>query len=57
MSRAPEIGKHVESEIDGRFRQGTFKGLTDHGGIELVDNGRHLIIPLSETLLAPTTPT
>ncbi|MGI9491617.1 MAG: biotin/lipoate--protein ligase family protein [Geminicoccaceae bacterium] len=55
MSRAPEIGKHIASEIGGRFRQGTFKGLTDQGGIELVDNGRHQIIPLSEALLTPAT--
>ncbi len=54
MSRAPEIGKHVEIEIDGRVRQGTFKGLNDRGGIELVNQGRHQIVSLCEALLAPT---
>lgn len=52
MSRAPEIGKRIEIDIDGRVKQGTFKGLNDQGGIELVNQGRHQIVPLSEALLA-----
>ncbi len=52
MSRAPEIGKHIEIGIGDRVRQGTFKGLNEQGGIELVDQGRHQTIPLSEALLS-----
>lgn len=50
MSRAPEIGKHITIEIAGRVKQGTFKGVNGQGGIELVDKGRHQIIPLNEAL-------
>lgn len=53
MSRAPDIGKHVKVEVDGRVKQGTFKGLNDQGGIELADQGRHLTITLGDTLLTP----
>ena len=54
MSRAPDIGKHIKIEFDGRERQGTFKGLNDQGGIELADQGRHLTITLGDALLTPT---
>ena len=53
MSRAPEVGKHIEIESGGRVKRGTFKGLNDQGGVDLVDQGRHQIIPLSEALLTP----
>lgn len=56
MSRAPEIGKHIDLDIGGRNRKGTFKGINNHGGIELVDQGRHQIIPLSDGLSAVTVP-
>lgn len=51
ISRSPEIGKPIEIEVDGRVRQGIFKGLSDQGGLELADQGRHQIIPLNEALL------
>lgn len=51
MSRANELGKHIEVEIAGRNKKGIFKGVNELGGIELVDQGRHQIIPLSEALL------
>jgi len=56
ISRAQEIGKNVEIDIGGRIRQGTFKGLNDQGGIELVDQGRNQVIPLSEALLVSAAP-
>lgn len=55
MSRAPEIGKRIEIEIGGRVKQGTFKGLNDHGDLELVDQGRHQIVPLGEALSTSAT--
>ena len=56
MSRAPEIGKHIAIDIGGRIKEGTFKGLNEMGGIELVDQGRHQVIPLSEALLTRPLP-
>lgn len=53
MSRAPEIGKHIEFEIEGRVRHGIFKGLNDKGGIELVDQGRQVTVTLDDALLTP----
>lgn len=52
MSRAPELGKPIEIMVDGRVRMGTFKGLNDQGGLELVDQGRHQTIPLDRAALA-----
>ncbi len=46
MSRTLEVGKPVAIEVDGRMRRGTFKGLTERCGLELVDQGRHQVIPL-----------
>lgn len=46
MSRTLEVGKPLRLEVDGRIRQGTFKGLDEQCGIELVDKGRHFVIPL-----------
>jgi BirA family transcriptional regulator, biotin operon repressor / biotin---[acetyl-CoA-carboxylase] ligase len=51
MSRAPEIGKHIEINVDQRMKRGTFKGLNEQGGVELVDQGRHQMIPLVDVLL------
>ncbi|MGI9437330.1 MAG: biotin/lipoate--protein ligase family protein [Geminicoccaceae bacterium] len=53
MSRATGIGKPIEIDIDGRLRKGIFRGLDEHGGIELVDEGRHQTIPLLEAVLNP----
>ncbi len=53
LSRAPEIGKHIEFKIDGRTKRGTFKGVNDQGGIELADQGRHVTVTLSDALLTP----
>jgi biotin-(acetyl-CoA carboxylase) ligase len=54
MSRAPEIGRHIEIGVDHRIRKGTFKGLNDQGAAELVDQGRHQMIPLGDVLLSPS---
>ncbi|MGI9498392.1 MAG: biotin/lipoate--protein ligase family protein, partial [Geminicoccaceae bacterium] len=56
MSRTLEIGKPVKIDVGGRQREGTFKGLDEQGGLELVDRGRHHIIPLDAALqTSPTT--
>ena len=46
MSRTLEVGRSVKIDIDGRYREGTFKGLNEQCGLELVDHGRHYVIPL-----------
>ena len=50
MSRTLDVGKAVEIEVGGRRRQGTFKGLNEQCGLELVDHGRHHVIPLDEAI-------
>ncbi len=50
MSRAPEVGNYIEIDLGGRVKQGVFKGLNEQGSLELVDHGRHQIIPLNEAL-------
>ncbi|MGI9507901.1 MAG: biotin/lipoate--protein ligase family protein [Geminicoccaceae bacterium] len=50
MSRTLEVGKPVSVEADGRRREGTFKGLNEKCGIELVDQGRHHVIPLDAAI-------
>ena len=52
MSRTMEVGKPVKIEVDGRQRQGTFKGLNEQCALELVDQGRHQVIPLDAVLKA-----
>lgn len=46
MSRTLDVGKSLTVHAEGRARTGTFKGLTELCGIELVDQGRHHVIPL-----------
>ena len=46
MSRTLDVGKSVSIQVDGRRREGTFKGLNDRCGLELADQGRHQVIPL-----------
>lgn len=50
MSRTLEVGKPVSIDIDGRRREGTFKGLSEQCGLELVDQGRHHVIPLDAAI-------
>jgi biotin-(acetyl-CoA carboxylase) ligase len=50
MSRAPEVGKPIAIEVDGRLRKGAFKGLDEQCGLELVDQGRRSVIPLDVAL-------
>ncbi len=46
MSRTLEVGKPITIEVDGKRREGTFKGLNEQCGLELDDHGRHQVIPL-----------
>lgn len=50
MSRTLDVGKSLTVDVGGRSRQGTFKGLTELCGIELVDQGRHHVIPLDTAI-------
>ncbi|MEM8952105.1 MAG: biotin/lipoate--protein ligase family protein [Pseudomonadota bacterium] len=50
MSRTLEVGKSVKIDLGGRVREGTFKGLNEQCGLELVDNGRHHVIPLDAAI-------
>ncbi|MEM7041890.1 MAG: biotin/lipoate--protein ligase family protein [Pseudomonadota bacterium] len=50
MSRTLEVGKSVSIDIGGRSRSGTFKGLDELCGLELVDHGRHTMIPLETAI-------
>ncbi|MDH3658778.1 MAG: biotin/lipoate--protein ligase family protein [Alphaproteobacteria bacterium] len=50
MSRTLEVGKSVSIDVDGRRREGTFKGLNELCGLELVDQGRHYVIPLDAAI-------
>ncbi|MGI9487051.1 MAG: biotin/lipoate--protein ligase family protein [Geminicoccaceae bacterium] len=50
MSRTLEVGKPVKIDLGDRFRQGTFKGLNEQCGLELVDQGRHHVIPLDAAI-------
>ncbi len=50
MSRTLEVGKSVKIDVAGRQREGTFKGLNEHCGLELVDHGRHYVIPLDTAI-------
>ncbi len=52
ISRAPEVGKEIE--IDGQGRRGTFTGLDERGGLELVHRGRQQVVPLDHVVMAPT---
>jgi biotin-(acetyl-CoA carboxylase) ligase len=56
MSRARELGKPIVINHGGRVVQGIFKGLTNHGGIELVDQGRRQEVRLCDALLPETAP-
>ena len=51
MSRTLEVGKSVSVDIGGRLRKGTFKGLDELCGLELVDQGRRTVIPLETAML------
>ncbi|MGI9490048.1 MAG: biotin/lipoate--protein ligase family protein [Geminicoccaceae bacterium] len=46
MSRTQEVGKSVKIDLGDQIREGTFKGLNEQCGLELVDQGRHHVIPL-----------
>jgi len=50
MSRTLEVGKPVSIKVDGRTREGTFKGLNEQCALELVDQGRHYQIPLDAVI-------
>lgn len=52
MSRTLEVGKPVSIEVGGKRREGTFKGLNEHCALELVDHGRHHVIPLDTAIEA-----
>ncbi|MGI9418945.1 MAG: biotin/lipoate--protein ligase family protein [Geminicoccaceae bacterium] len=50
MSRTLDVGKPVRIDVAGRPREGTFKGLNEQCGLELVDRGRHYVIPLDAAI-------
>ena len=50
MSRTLDVGKVVEVNAGGRFRMGVFKGLNEQCALELVDHGRHQVIPLDAAI-------
>ncbi len=50
MSRTLDVGKSVKIDLGGRLREGTFKGLNEQCGLELVDQGRHHVIPIDVAL-------
>ena len=50
MSRTLEVGKSVTIDLGDRRREGTFKGLNEQCGLELVDQGRHYVIPLDTAI-------
>jgi len=54
MSRTLEVGKTIRVDIGGRQREGTFKGLNERCGLELVDHGRHHVIPLDVAFQTPS---
>ena len=55
MSRTLEVGKPVKIDVGDRRREGTFKGLNEHCGLELVDQGRHHVIPLDAAISTVST--
>ena len=50
MSRTLDVGRPVRIDVAGRPREGTFKGLNEQCGLELVDHGRHYVIPLDAAI-------
>ncbi|MEZ5932290.1 MAG: biotin/lipoate--protein ligase family protein [Alphaproteobacteria bacterium] len=54
MSRTLEVGKSVSIDIGGKRREGTFKGLNEQCALELVDHGRHHVIPLESMIERPS---
>lgn len=50
MSRTLDVGKSISIDLSGRRREGTFKGLNEQCGLELVDHGRHHVIPLDSAI-------
>lgn len=53
MSRTLDVGRQVGIDVGGRRREGTFKGLNDQCALELVDHGRHYVIPLDVAIETP----
>lgn len=54
MSRTLDVGKTVTVDVGGRARQGIFKGLNEQCALELVDHGRHHVIPLDAAIETPS---
>jgi biotin-(acetyl-CoA carboxylase) ligase len=54
MSRTLEVGKPVGIDVGGKRREGIFKGLTEQCALELVDQGRHHVIPLESMIDRPS---
>jgi len=50
MSRTLDVGKLVSINVAGERREGIFKGVNEQCGLELVDQGRHQVIPLDVVL-------
>jgi len=53
MSRTLEVGKPISVKVGDKLREGTFKGLNDHCALEMVDLGRHYVIPLDIAIETP----